>query len=36
MSPRDHFNQMMRSPNFKNETYQKSGGKIEYKIEIFF
>lgn len=35
MTPRRYFSDMMRSPNFRNETYSKSGGKVEVYLENF-
>jgi len=36
MSPRRYFSDMMRSPNFRNETYKKNGGSLEYKAILFY
>jgi len=36
MSPRRYFSDMMRSPNFRNETYLKNGGRIESRLNYYF
>lgn len=36
MSPRRYFSEIMISPNFRNETYTKHGGKIEFTINYYF
>ena len=33
MSPRRYFSDMMKSPNFRNETYKKNGKEMENKIK---